>query len=104
MGWEGLRRFVFHRKREMPDGLWIKCDYCKNLIHKKLMEGPLRICPECGFHFTLSSQERLKLLIDEGSFEEYWTNLNSSDPLNWLPGPPVDQSTSRPEDRKTGLI
>lgn len=83
MGWEGLRRFVFHRKHELPDGLWIKCDYCKNLVYKKAVSELLRTCPECGFHFTLSGKERLNLLVDEGSFEEYWTELTPADPLKF---------------------
>lgn len=83
MGWEGLSRFVFHRKREVPDGLWMKCDYCKNLVYKKAVEERLHTCPECNYHFTISGPERIKLLLDEGSFEEYWTDLLPADPLKF---------------------
>lgn len=61
----------------------MKCDYCKNLVYKKVVEEKLRTCPECGFHFTLSGRERLNLLVDEGSFEEYWTDLSPTDPLKF---------------------
>jgi acetyl-CoA carboxylase carboxyl transferase subunit beta len=83
MGWDGLRRFVFHRKSEVPDDLWTKCEYCKDLIYKKDIEERIEICPKCNFHFTLPSQKRLDLLLDEGYFEEYWTDLLSSDPLKF---------------------
>lgn len=83
MGWDGLRRFVFHRRRAMPDGQWIRCNSCKNLVDKKAVAERLRVCPECNFHFSISSQERIKLLLDEGTFEEYWSDLAPSDPLNF---------------------
>jgi len=67
----------------MPDGLWQRCDYCGNLVYKKVVAERLRTCPECNFHFTLTSQERIKLLLDNGYLEEYWTNLTPTDPLKF---------------------
>jgi acetyl-CoA carboxylase carboxyl transferase subunit beta len=81
--WKILKKFVFHRKQEMPDGLWMKCDSCKNLVRKEEVTKILQVCPECSYHFSLSSQERIGLLIDKNTFEEYWTDLESKDPLNF---------------------
>lgn len=83
MGWDGLRRFVFHRKAEVPDGQWTKCESCDNLVQKKAVKERLNTCPECNFHFNITSNERIGLLIDEGTFEEYWNNLTSGDPLQF---------------------
>lgn len=82
-GWEGLKKFVFHRKQEMPDGLWMKCEGCKNLVHKKAVIERMMVCPECNYHFTISSTERIAILTDENSFEEYWENMESVDPLKF---------------------
>lgn len=82
-GWDGLKKFVFHRKQEMPDGMWMKCESCKNLVDKKAVIEKLMVCPECNFHFTIGAPERIALLIDEDTFEEYWDNLESVDPLKF---------------------
>lgn len=82
-GWNGLKKFVFHRQKELPDGLWMKCESCSNLVRKEAVTQRLQVCPECNFHFSISSQERIALLIDENTFEEYWTDLESMDPLKF---------------------
>lgn len=82
-GWEGLKKFVFHRRREMPDGLWMKCDSCDNLVYKKVVEEKLQVCPECNFHFAIPSHERIRIILDEGSFEEYWPDMEAVDPISF---------------------
>lgn len=67
----------------MPDGLWMKCDSCDNLVYKKVVEEKLQVCPECNFHFSISPQERISIILDEGSFEEYWADMESVDPINF---------------------
>ncbi|MFH1230406.1 MAG: acetyl-CoA carboxylase, carboxyltransferase subunit beta [Planctomycetota bacterium] len=82
-GWNGLKKFVFHRQKELPDNLWMKCEICSNLVRKEAVAQRLQVCPECNFHFSISSQERVALLIDENTFEEYWADLESMDPLKF---------------------
>ena len=82
-GWNGLKKFVFHRQKEMPDGLWMKCESCGDLVRKEAVAKKMQVCPECNFHFSITSQERIALLIDENTFEEYWTDLESMDPLKF---------------------
>jgi len=71
------------RKGKTPEGLWVKCDGCKEIIYKKEIEKNLKICPKCNYHFRISARERLKLLVDEGSFVEIDENLSSVDPLHF---------------------
>jgi acetyl-CoA carboxylase carboxyl transferase subunit beta len=71
------------RKGKTPEGLWVKCDGCKEIIYKKEIEKNLKICPKCNYHFRISARERLKLLVDEGSFIEIDENLSSVDPLHF---------------------
>ena len=71
------------KKVKIPEGLWVKCDSCKEIIYKKEIEKNLNICPKCNYHFRISARERLGLLVDEGSFAEINAGLSSNDPLQF---------------------
>ena len=70
-------------KVRMPEGLWIKCDDCKEILSKPELEQNLNVCPRCQRHFRLSARARIDLLADTGSFHEYDANLRSLDPLGF---------------------
>lgn len=70
-------------KKEMPDGLWIKCNSCGEIIYKKELEKKLFVCPKCDFHFRIGSKDYLKILLDKGSFKEINSNIMSADPLKF---------------------
>jgi acetyl-CoA carboxylase carboxyl transferase subunit beta len=63
------------------EGLWQKCEGCRQIIWKKELEGNWNICPKCGYHSRVDAVTRLKLLLDDGAFEQYDVDLTSSDPL-----------------------
>ncbi len=67
----------------MPDGLWLKCPACGEIVFKNDLEQNLGICPNCSFHFQISREERLASLIDEGTFEEWDAVLHSVDRLGF---------------------
>lgn len=71
------------RKKEIPHGLWTKCTSCSQPIYNKELKANFRVCPKCNFHFSLTAQERIDLLIDKGTFTETDTNIESVDPLNF---------------------
>jgi acetyl-CoA carboxylase carboxyl transferase subunit beta len=71
------------KKSKIPEGLWVKCDSCKEIVYKKEIEKNLKICPKCNYHFRISARERLKLLVDEGTFVEMDETLASVDPLHF---------------------
>jgi acetyl-CoA carboxylase carboxyl transferase subunit beta len=71
------------KKGKVPEGLWIKCEGCREIVYRKEVEKNLKICPKCNYHFRISARERLKLLVDEGSFTETDENLESTDPLHF---------------------
>jgi len=77
---EGL---VSQKKKEIPDGLWTKCDSCGEIIYVKELEKNFWICKKCGFHFRLKSGDYIEILLDEGKFEEYDRDLVSTDPLEF---------------------
>ena len=72
------------RKRDMPDGLWLKCPACNEMIFGEEQEKALRVCPLCGHHFPMSRAERLAMLADPGSFVEWDKDVYSIDFLGFV--------------------
>ena len=70
-------------KKELPDGLWIKCDTCTEILYKKELDKNLSVCTKCGHHFRINSDIYIRLLTDEGSFKEFNTRIKSTDPLKF---------------------
>ena len=60
-------------KRGVPEGLWMKCDGCNATVYRKTVDSKLGVCPECGHHFYVSAAERIRQLLDEESFEEWFS-------------------------------
>jgi len=80
----------FKRKEEstgskviIAEGLWIKCDSCKEIIYRAEVERGGRVCPKCHYPFRISARERISQLADAGSFEERETGLTTTDPLTF---------------------
>ncbi|MFQ5686417.1 MAG: acetyl-CoA carboxylase, carboxyltransferase subunit beta [Candidatus Scalindua sp.] len=73
----------FRRKKNIPDGLWKRCDGCKSVVYKKQVEERHNVCPECNYHFRVSTRERINITLDKDSFEEYWDDMVPADPLNF---------------------
>jgi acetyl-CoA carboxylase carboxyl transferase subunit beta len=70
-------------KREIPEGLMIKCPKCGAIIFSKELEKNLKVCTSCNYHFKVNARERLAMLMDEGVFTEYDENMVSVDPLTF---------------------
>jgi acetyl-CoA carboxylase carboxyl transferase subunit beta len=66
----------------IPEGLWVKCASCKDVIYRKDLLKSLSVCPKCSFHFRISARERLEMLFD-GEWEEFDGGLVSTDPLGF---------------------
>ncbi len=71
------------KKRDVPDGLWLKCPSCTEIIFKRELAAGRGVCPKCNHHFQLTRQERMDLLIEPGSFEEWDGGLITLDPLEF---------------------
>ncbi len=71
------------KRRDIPEGLWTKCEDCGEIIYNKTLEEDFKVCPKCDFHFLLSAPERIAQLIDEGTFVEMNKELCSADPLKF---------------------
>lgn len=75
------------RKKDIPKGLWMKCPACGEIVFKREVDQNQRICPKCGHHFRMSRSERIALLTEPNSFEEWDAGMETVDLLNFS-GPP----------------
>ncbi len=73
---------VGEQVNRVPEGLWIKCTGCREIIYRKDVLQNASVCPKCAFHFRITARERLELLFD-GSYEEFDRELASADPLKF---------------------
>lgn len=89
-------------KRGVPEGLWRLCPGCQGTIFRKEAEKRLNVCPECDFHFYVPAQERVKQLLDDGTFEEWDAHLEPADPLQFADKKPYAQRIVA-EQARTGL-
>ncbi len=72
------------KKKDIPSGLWVKCEECGEIIYNKQLEELMKVCPKCNYHFVLGAQDRIKFLLDEGTFVEHDMNMTSQDPLEFV--------------------
>jgi len=69
------------RKKDLPGGLWVKCQHCAEIVYKQEIDSRHGVCPDCDYHFPIRWNERLEITADDGSFTEWDADLISSDPL-----------------------
>jgi len=78
--WNG---FSLKPRKEMPEGLWVRCPGCEHMLYKSTVEKNLNVCPECNHHFRIEAATRIKYLADEDSFQEILGDLTTEDPLGF---------------------
>jgi acetyl-CoA carboxylase carboxyl transferase subunit beta len=78
-----IKTQVSQRTSKVPEGLWVKCTQCSEILQSKVLKDNLHVCPECSLHFRMSAADRISMLTDEGSFDEYAEDLVSNDPLEF---------------------
>ncbi|MBN9657387.1 MAG: acetyl-CoA carboxylase carboxyltransferase subunit beta [Acidobacteria bacterium] len=101
MDWFKLQKKVTAVKSEeerhiRTEGLWIKCDGCRQIIWRKDLEETLQCCPKCGHHFRIDARTRLNYLMDGGVWQEHDAGMVSSDPLEFV-------DSKRYKDRLAGM-
>jgi acetyl-CoA carboxylase carboxyl transferase subunit beta len=71
------------KKIKIPEGMWIKCDACLEIIYKPEVERNLNVCPKCNYHFRIPATERIRSIADEGTFAEFGDDMEPTDVLNF---------------------
>jgi len=94
-GEETRRSRRLWKKKEVPGGLWLKCESCGETIYRKELEEKGMVCPACGFHFTMPGGDRVKSVLDEGSWEEFFCDLTALDRLEFTDKIPYSEKVER---------
>jgi acetyl-CoA carboxylase carboxyl transferase subunit beta len=76
------------QRSTVPEGLWVKCEGCREVIYSKELEKNLRICPKCGYHFRIDAQDRLELLLDDPAEARVLPSVSPGDPLSFRDSKP----------------
>ncbi len=71
------------KRKGVPDGTWIKCDRCGEMIYKKTVDDNFKVCPKCDYHFVIGAYERIEMFTDEDTFKEFDKGMRPSDILNF---------------------
>lgn len=71
------------RSVKFPEGLWVKCNNCRQIIYRKELVRSDKVCPKCDYHFPITVNERIAMIADEGSFSEWDEALSPKDPLKF---------------------
>ena len=97
-----LRNMAKRPKRGVPEGLWMRCPGCQQIIFRREAERRLGVCPQCDYHWYVPARERVRQVLDEGTFEEWDTDLEPADPLDFVDKKPYRERLVD-EQARTGL-
>lgn len=73
---------------KVPEGMWVKCEGCKETLYRRELERGLFVCPRCGHHHRVSARVRLSQLFDDGAYKELFSDIQSADPLGFVDSKP----------------
>ena len=90
-------------KRGVPEGLWQRCPGCSASIYRKEAEKLLSVCPQCEYHFYVSARERIRQVLDEGTFEEWDAHIRTADPLEFVDATKSYKERIAAEQTRSGL-
>ncbi len=99
---KSLRNVAKRPKRGVPEGLWMRCPGCQQIIFRREAERRLGVCPQCDYHWYVPAAERVRQVLDEGTFEEWDADLEPADPLDFVDKKPYRERLVD-EQRRTGL-
>lgn len=92
-----------NQKNDVPDGYWVNCPNCKEIVNRRELIDNLNVCPECQYHFQLDSEGYFRLLFDEAHYEPLFQNVRSVDPLKFVDRKPYAERLLEAEKRNPGL-
>ncbi len=79
------------RRRGLPEGLWVKCEGCREILYHREVKENLHVCPRCGHHFRISADERLRQLLDGGRYKQLFAKVRPTDPLAFVDSRPYPE-------------
>jgi acetyl-CoA carboxylase carboxyl transferase subunit beta len=97
--WNG---FSLKPRKEMPEGLWMRCPACEHMLYKSIVEKNLNVCPECNYHFRIEATTRIKYLVDEDSFQQILGDLTAEDHLGFKFRGTTYKQRLKADEKKSG--
>ena len=98
--WNG---FSLKPRKDMPEGLWLRCPGCEHMLYKSTVEKSLNVCPECDHHFRIPAATRIEYLVDEGSFQQMLGDLTTDDPLSFKFRDTTYKQRIKADEKKSGV-
>ncbi len=95
---------AIRKKRDVPDGLWMRCTGCEGMLYRKVVAENLEVCPQCGHHFRMGASKRVEQLADPDTFEELFADIAPADPLEFKWAGKSYADRLRTEQAKTGHL
>jgi len=96
------RNLVTRPKHSIPEGLWRRCPGCQQTVFRKEADRRMGVCPECDYHWYVSARDRIAQVLDEGTFEEWYADMEPTDPLDFVDKRPYSEKLKE-EQQRTGL-
>ena len=90
------------RRLKVPEGLWVKCEACREMVYKKEVLRNANVCPKCNYHFRIGARQRLRMLLDDGRWEEFDSEIGPVDALGFRDTKPYSKRLTEYRER-TGL-
>jgi acetyl-CoA carboxylase carboxyl transferase subunit beta len=81
--WSRTQGLAEQPKKSVPKGIWTKCERCSSTLYEEDLDVNLRVCTSCQHHFRMPTQQRIEMIIDEGTWQEHDRELESADPLGF---------------------
>jgi acetyl-CoA carboxylase carboxyl transferase subunit beta len=97
--WNG---FSLKPRKEMPEGLWMRCPGCEHMLYKSTVQKNLDVCPECKHHFRIDAETRIRYLADEASFQEILADMTTDDPLSFKYRDTTYKQRVKADQKKSG--
>ncbi len=98
--WNG---FSLRPRKEMPEGLWMKCPSCEHMLYRSAVEKNLNVCPECEYHFRVGALTRIEYLADEGTFQQILEDMTTADPLDFKYRGTTYKQRVKDDEKKSGM-
>ncbi len=104
MSWfkRSKQNIVSDEKKDLPEGSWVKCEKCGEMLHKTQLRENLWTCNKCNYHFRIGSKEYFQILLDKKTYKETDRYLKSNDPLKFVDTKSYKTRLSEAQ-KKTGL-
>jgi acetyl-CoA carboxylase carboxyl transferase subunit beta len=95
------------KRPKVVEGMWLKCSHCREIVYRKEVDRNNKVCPKCDYHFPVTVTERIGMLIDIGTFQEFGAELEPADPLSFSDSKPYAvrlKSQQEKTGRKDALV